>query len=91
MNVQGPGRAGKSRWYHDCGPFVSRIVPWRCATATSPIVGGALLQGSLLVLGLPFVVAGALKAAFDLTLWVLFRRADSAGVRERTGIGVYPS
>src|SRR5438270_8831332 len=42
-------------------------------SATSPILGGLLLQGSLLVLGLPFVVAGALKAAYDLTLWAVFR------------------
>jgi MFS family permease len=45
-------------------------------SAASPVVGGALLQGPLLVLGLPFVVAGALKAAYDLTLWVIFRRVD---------------
>ena len=51
-------------------------------SATSPIVGGALLQGSLLVVGLPFVVAGALKAAYDLTLWVLFRRVDTMAVEE---------
>ena len=52
--------------------------PWRSAgSATSPVVGGVLLQGSLLVLGLPFVVAGALKAAYDLTLWVIFRRVDT--------------
>ena len=49
-------------------------------SATSPVVGGTLLQGSLLVLGLPFVVAGALKAAYDLTLWVIFRRVDTGEV-----------
>jgi MFS family permease len=43
-------------------------------SATSPVVGGALLQGPLLVLGLPFLVAGALKAAYDLTLWAFFHR-----------------
>ena len=48
--------------------------------ATSPVVGGALLQGPLLVLGLPFVLAGALKAAYDLALWVLFRRVDTGEV-----------
>ena len=42
-------------------------------SATSPIVSGLLLQGSLLVLGLPFLLAGALKAAYDLTLWSIFR------------------
>src|SRR5205823_9135597 len=51
-------------------------------SATSPIVGGVLLQGPLLALGLPFVVAGALKAAYDLTLWVVFRRVDSREVGE---------
>ena len=43
-------------------------------SATSPIVSGLLLQGPLLVLGLPFILAGALKAAYDLTLWSVFRR-----------------
>ena len=43
-------------------------------SATNPVVSGLLLQGPLLVLGLPFVLAGALKAAYDLTLWSVFRR-----------------
>jgi MFS family permease len=43
-------------------------------SATSPIFAGALLQGPLLALGLPFMVAGALKAAQDLGLWTIFRR-----------------
>jgi hypothetical protein len=43
-------------------------------SATSPVFSGLLLQGPLLVLGLPFVLAGALKAAYDLTLWSIFRR-----------------
>jgi MFS family permease len=51
-------------------------------SATSPLFGGLLLQGPLLALGLPFVVAGAIKAAYDLTLWAVFRRVDSAEVRE---------
>ena len=42
-------------------------------SAASPVVSGVLLQGPLLVFGLPFVAAGALKAAYDLTLWRLFR------------------
>ena len=42
-------------------------------SATSPVFSGLLLQGSLLVLGLPFILAGALKAAYDLTLWSIFR------------------
>jgi hypothetical protein len=43
-------------------------------SAGSPVLGGALLQGPLLTLGLPFVVCGLLKIAYDLTLWSIFRR-----------------
>jgi hypothetical protein len=60
-------------------------------SAASPIVGGVLLQGSLLVLGLPFAVAGALKATYDLTLGGIFARVDTARVREETGRGECPS
>jgi hypothetical protein len=42
--------------------------------AASPALAGALLQGSLLIFGAPFLVAGGLKAIYDLTLWRLFRR-----------------
>src|SRR5260370_29019689 len=44
-------------------------------SSTSPVFSGLLLQGPLLVLGLPFILAGTLKAAYDLTLWSLFRRS----------------
>jgi MFS family permease len=43
-------------------------------SAASPVVSGALLQGTLLTLGLPFVIAGALKSVYDLSLWRIFRR-----------------
>jgi len=43
-------------------------------SATSPVFSGFLLQGSLLVFGLPFILAGALKVAYDLTLWSIFRK-----------------
>jgi hypothetical protein len=36
------------------------------------------LQGPLLLLGLPFIGAGAIKVAYDLTLWAIFRRVDTA-------------
>lgn len=42
--------------------------------SASPIFAGLLLQGPLLVLGLPLIVAGALKAVQDLSLWAVFRR-----------------
>jgi MFS family permease len=42
--------------------------------ATSPALAGALLQGSLFVFGAPFLIAGGLKAIYDLSLWALFRR-----------------
>src|SRR6266487_958282 len=42
-------------------------------SSTSPIFSGLLLQGPLLALGLPFILAGAFKAAYDVTLWSIFR------------------
>ena len=42
-------------------------------SASSPALSGMLLQGSLLVFGLPFILAGMLKAAYDCSLWLLFR------------------
>jgi MFS family permease len=42
-------------------------------SAASPVMSGALLQGAWLTLGLPFVIAGALKSAYDLSLWRIFR------------------
>jgi MFS family permease len=43
-------------------------------SAASPVISGALLQGMLLTLGLPFVIAGAMKSIYDLTLWRTFRQ-----------------
>ncbi len=43
-------------------------------SATSPVFSGLLMQGALVALGLPFIIGGALKAAYDLTLWTVFRR-----------------
>lgn len=43
-------------------------------SSTSPVLAGLLLQGSLYLVGIPFILAGTLKAAYDLTLWALFRR-----------------
>ncbi len=45
-------------------------------SAGSPIVSGLLLQGSVLALGLPFVLAGGIKAVYDLSLWGIFRRVE---------------
>ncbi|MBF6591208.1 MAG: MFS transporter [Ktedonobacterales bacterium] len=42
-------------------------------SSATPVVAGIFLQGPLLALGLPFVLAGGLKAAQDLALWVVFR------------------
>jgi len=49
-------------------------------SASSPILSGLLLQGPLLALGLPFVLAGGIKVVYDLTLWAVFRRVDAADV-----------
>src|SRR3989449_6193113 len=53
-------------------------------SSTSPVFSGLLLQGSLLVLGLPFILAGTLKAAYDLTLWSIFRRVQLAEEEDRS-------
>jgi MFS family permease len=42
----------------------------------SPIISGLLLQGSVLALGLPFILAGGIKAVYDLSLWGIFRRVN---------------
>jgi len=49
-------------------------------SASSPIISGLLLQGPLLALGLPFVLAGGIKVVYDLTLWAVFRQVDAADV-----------
>ncbi|HEX8995522.1 MAG TPA: MFS transporter [Ktedonobacterales bacterium] len=43
-------------------------------SGVSPVIAGALLTGPLVALGLPLLIGGALKAAYDLTLWGVFRR-----------------
>ena len=43
-------------------------------SAISPVVSGLLLQGPGLALGLPLVMAGAIKVVYDLSLWIIFRR-----------------
>src|SRR3989441_10942499 len=43
-------------------------------SASSPALSGWLLQGSLLVFGLPFILAGILKVAYDSSLWLFFRQ-----------------
>ncbi len=42
-------------------------------SSISPVFSGLLLQNSLLLVGLPFILAGTLKAIYDLTLWFIFR------------------
>jgi hypothetical protein len=45
-------------------------------SATSPVLAGALLQGPLVVVGIPLLLSGALKSAYDLKLWAIFRRVQ---------------
>jgi MFS family permease len=52
--------------------------------AASPALAGILLQGPLLVFGAPFLIAGGLKALYDLSLWRLFRRVRLPEDREAT-------
>ncbi|HLZ59072.1 MAG TPA: MFS transporter [Ktedonosporobacter sp.] len=48
-------------------------------SATSPVLGGLLLQSGVLLFGAPLILAGALKIAYDLTLWAVFRQVSLAG------------
>jgi hypothetical protein len=43
-------------------------------SGASPVISGALLTGPLVALGLPLIIGGGLKAAYDLALWGVFRR-----------------
>jgi MFS family permease len=52
-------------------------------SSSSPVLGGLLLQGPALALGLPFVIAGTLKAAYDLALWRVFLHVVVPGERTR--------
>ena len=45
-------------------------------SSTSPVFSGLLLQGPLLIVGMPFILAGTLKAIYDLTLWSIFRHVS---------------
>ena len=44
------------------------------ASAGAPSIGGALLSSSFG--GLPFLVCGGLKSAYDVALWALFRKVE---------------
>jgi MFS family permease len=43
-------------------------------SAVSPVLSGVLLQGALITLGLPLVIAGVTKGVYDLSLWRIFRK-----------------
>ncbi len=53
-------------------------------SATSPVFSGLLIEGPLLIIGLPFLLAGTLKAAYDLTLWSVFRRVHLPEEEDRS-------
>lgn len=44
------------------------------AVSASPLLSGFMLSGSMLVLGLPVLMASWLELSYDVTLWSLFRR-----------------
>lgn len=50
-------------------------------SAASPVLSGVLLQGPLLALGLPLLLAGSLKATYDLALWAVFHRVPEETIR----------
>lgn len=52
-------------------------------SGVSPVISGALLTGALVALGLPLILGGGLKAAYDLALWGVFRRVTPPEERKR--------
>lgn len=60
-------------------------------SSSSPLFSGILMQGTMLSLGLPFVIAGGLKSAYDLTLWRIFRRVPVEGDLPRDPIHREPA
>ncbi len=46
------------------------------ALSLSPLLAGALLAGTALTLGLPFLLCGGLKAIYDLLLYSVFRKVN---------------
>jgi hypothetical protein len=42
-------------------------------SAASPVLAGAFLQGSSVVIGLPLLLAGTVKGIYDIVLWRVFR------------------
>lgn len=49
------------------------------ALSLSPLLAGALLSGTVLMLGLPFLLCGGLKAGYDLLLFGVFRKVKPPG------------
>ena len=48
-------------------------------SAVSPVISGVLLQGALITLGLPLVIAGVTKVVYDVSLWRIFRTVSLDG------------
>lgn len=49
------------------------------ALSLSPLLAGALLTGTALTLGLPFLLCGGLKALYDMMLYSVFRKVKPPG------------
>lgn len=49
------------------------------ALSLSPLLAGALLTGTALTLGLPFLLCGGLKAIYDMLLYGVFRKVKPPG------------
>lgn len=58
------------------GAAVVTSIARSTGSSMSPMAAGSLLQGPLLVFGIPFLAAGFLKSAYDLALWLTFREVQ---------------
>jgi len=57
--------------------------------AIAPAIGGALMEG--VSLAVPLVVGAGLKIAYDVTLWLSFRRVAPPEERTSQGEGQPPA
>jgi hypothetical protein len=60
------------RWMNADGWRV--VMARSIALSLSPLLAGALLAGTVLTLGLPFLLCGGLKATYDMLLYSVFRK-----------------
>jgi predicted MFS family arabinose efflux permease len=75
MAVVDPSERTAAAAYTNTARYLTRPI--------APLLAGAAIRGAL---GAPFVIAGALKSVYDLSLYALFRNVDVAGERAAAAV-----